>query len=189
MEIKDISLRDYLNLPDEERKLYDFYMKFSLTMNRPIDNYNIGDITKQPFGIVKDIQYDMLNEGLMWYNYIDYLNKMTNRKTYYLSESIISLCQQKKYIINEIERLTEIENQLLQYTPTDAEIRAGIEKFNPFGVYLQMRSIAIKLNMKISEVREMKYEDALVELTLQKTIIDFEEAYNKIINDEIRNKK
>jgi hypothetical protein len=179
MNLKNITLQEYLELEDQEE--YNFFMRYSRALNNnPPDIFSVGDLTDRSFGLVKDLQFDLVT-GMDWNHIIEYVMKLTGKK--YASVAayhIDKFCQGWKYITGEVERISEIEQQVLAYIATDDERRAGIEKLGVLGVYMQFRSIAITLGCSIDQVREMRYDEAFLELTTQKMLSEYEQELMKI---------
>ena len=180
MPIEDISFREFIALDTEQRQEYEFYIRYSLTLDSPEDHLKIGDMTEQPFGLIKDLQFDF-SQGLTWEQFLGYVARITGEDIKQVAgRSLFQLCQVKKYIMNEIDRISEIEFQTLNYIPTDRELQAGIDELSTLGAYLQFRSIARALNLTIDQVKSMRYDEAFLELVTQKRISDFESRLRKL---------
>lgn len=178
MELKIITIKDYLELDFEKQSEYNFFMKYSIVLNTPVDHFKLKDMSeKQTFGMIKDLQQDM-STGINFYQVIEYLEKLTGKKL--LSEKLDKICQQWKYVISEIDRIIEIENIALAYKATDEEKKAGIDILSKLGVYLQFRNIAQAINLTINEVKNMPYLEAFTELVTQKRLNDYEIELTKI---------
>jgi hypothetical protein len=99
---------------------------------------------------------------------------------YFYSVSLIRMVRFKNFIVAEISRIVDIENKVLAYEPTEDEVMAGIENLSVFGVYGQLRQLAITFHQPIEWARKLKYEEAFVELVYQKRSNDFERALMEI---------
>lgn len=180
MELENITFGQYLALPDPDREQYDFFMMYSTVLNNPTDTMAIGDMTERSFGLVKDMQYD-LSQGMTWTAVTEYIIKLTSKSYADIAGMPLDqFCQGWKYIQGEIERITEIEAITLAYTPTDDEVRAGIDRLAPLGMYLQFRSIAKSLGYSIDQVKAMRYDEAFLELTTQKLLSEYETEIARI---------
>jgi hypothetical protein len=180
VEIEDITFKDYVEI--EDKSLYDYCIKFAYSFNNPIDHFKIGDFTELSFGIVKDIQFDMAG-GIGWEKLIEYFEILSGRNKKEISGMrLIELCQSKKYLSDEIEKINHIESEALSYIPDADEERAGIDRFNTFGAYLQFRSIATIFAVDIETVRSWKYSHCLIELYYQKMSYDYEKELLRIRN-------
>ena len=183
MIIENITFRQYLEL--ENRADYDFFIKYSIKCNTAQDIFNIGDFTKLTFEIVKDLQYDLAND-FTWMQLFEYIYRIKEIPIKKLGKyELISLCQARKYMIDEIKRITEIENIALAYIPDDKEIRAGIEKLASINTYLQFRTIAQSLNLTIQQVKNLKYEEAFLELVTQNMLADYEKKLIEIKSEKV----
>jgi len=172
--IENITLREYMVL--DEKFEYDFILKYIM----PKDVYNIGDFAELEFGLIKDLQFD-ISEGLSWVKLIEYIAKILKKKERVIgSYKLIDIAECKSYIIAEIERIGLIESELLGYIPTQKEKEAGIEEFNKFGSYGQLRSLANNDITKIDSVKKIKYSLCLLELYYQKVNNDYQKRYNEI---------
>lgn len=178
MELKNITLGEYLAMDDQTE--YDFYMKYSTALNTCRDHLHIGDMMQQPFGVIKDLQFDLV-QGMNWTQVQEYMMKLSGRKCADISAMPLDkFCQTWKYVQDEIGKISEVESIALAYIATDEERRAGIEKLSDLGAYLQFRSVAQSLHMTIDQVRDMKYEDAFLELVAQKMLSDYDRELYRI---------
>lgn len=172
--MENITLREYLDTEDKVE--YDFLIKYVM----PADVYNVGDFTELPFGIIKDLQYDV-SEGLTWTQLIGYLSKILKKKERVIgSYKILDVAKFKSYMIAEIERIGLVERELLSYTPTTDEQQAGIDSFDKFGSYGQLRKLCGGDVTKMDAVNNIKYSLALRELYYLKTESDFQYSLSKI---------
>ena len=182
IELENITYKQYLEI--EDKSLYDYCIKYAYSFNKPVDHLKITDLMEYDFGIVKDLQYDFQN-GITWQQLLDYICELKNIKLKdIVNNLLINLCQIKSYLKSEIERINEIESLTLSFEPEEDEIRAGIDILAPFGIYLQLRQIALTFHKSIYEIRKWKYADCFTELVCQKKISEFEKNLF-----EIRRKK
>jgi len=178
MELDNITFGQYLALPDQDE--YDFFMMYSTALTNPVDEFDVGDMTERTFGLVKDMQFDLV-QGVAWVSIMEYIMKLTTYTARQLQDMPLdTFCRGWKYIQGEIERISEIESITLAYTPTDEEVRAGIDKLGALGVYLQFRSIATALKYSIDQVKAMRYDEAFLELTTQKLLSEYESEIARI---------
>jgi hypothetical protein len=178
MTIELITLNEYLSLDSEKQSEYNFFMKYSIQLNTPVDHFRLGDLTEtQSFGMIKDLQHD-ISRGINIYKIAEYLQTLTKQKI--INEYLDKICQQWKYIVVEIQRIINIENIALAYYATNEEKTAGIDKLNGLGIYLQFRNIAREINLTIDQVKAMPYLEAFTELVTQKKIHDYEKELIRI---------
>lgn len=172
IELKNITFEQYANLLDKSE--YDWAMQFVFIFKKPVDHCNIGEFESKEFGLIKDLQQD-ISQGVKWDKMLEYISTLTNQQIDVLvKEKLLTICQIKNFIVSEIERLSFYESEKLGHTPTDEEIRAGIDNFNVFGVYSQLLQLAKGDPLKIPEVRKMTWQDAFVYLVHQKTESDYQ---------------
>lgn len=174
----DLTFKDYVALTDKSE--YDFAIKYAKKLfNDAEDIYKIGDLTQQNFGIVKEMQADINN--LTWDRLIYYIKKLTNLNDKKIGGSkLISLCQFVAYLKSEVERINEIETKLLGHINTDEEKRAGIEDFQAFGAYCQVRALTNGDITKVDEIENTKYDTCLTELYYQKVSSEFSKRLTEI---------
>ena len=178
IQLEDITLRDYFNLEDKSE--YDFAIKYSQFFTDALDLFSTGDFTELSFGLIKDLQYDISN-GLTWIKLIEYIEKLTGKSAKVIAGyNLRAICRYRAYIESEINRINEIESELLSYTPTSEEKEAGIDEFNKFGSYGQLRKLATTFGKSPEEIRQWKYDLCLLELLYSKTNYDFQEKLYKI---------
>jgi hypothetical protein len=173
IEINNITYIEYSELKDKNE--YDYCIKFAYSFNKPVDILKIGDLTEQKFGIVKDMQYDFQN-GITWEQLFDYIFQMKGSDIKSLAAmKLINLCQIKSYLKSEIERINDIESIVLTHDVDEDEIRAGIEELSQFGIYMQLRQIALTFHKSINEIKHWKYDECFTELVVQKKLSEYQE--------------
>ncbi|MDD3645502.1 MAG: hypothetical protein PHR19_08255 [Bacteroidales bacterium] len=177
----DISLIQYINSPDHIKEEYDIALMYSNYATEPRDTLKIGPLTSQTFGKVKDIQ-TMYIKGLWLKDTINLLSELTGKALKEIvSISVFDFFAQKAYLDAEIRRIVDTEGKLLAYTPTMEEEAAGLDRFNKFGVALQLDSLAGGDVLKWEEVRALPYEIAILKLVIDKTKNDYSKDLNDII--------
>lgn len=178
MQIKNYTLVEYTNLEDKSE--FDFIMKFDKKFSVSNDVFNLGEFTDLPFGMVKDIQHQA-SQGMTWINLCEWIAKIKGTRIKQVAQyGMLELCQQRNYMVEEIERINLIESTALGHESEDDEIRAGIEGFAIFGHYLQVRELANNDITKIDDVKKIKYSLALMELLVRKKLTDYEKELTKI---------
>jgi hypothetical protein len=177
--VNNIRFVQYLDLQDKSE--YDYLIKYSMTFKKAVNIFGVGDFKKMKFGLIKDLQQDM-SQGLTWFKdanheqgLMDYISILTGKSIRKLCRyRLLEIIQFRNYIVQEIEAISNIESKVLAHEATDEEIMAGIDSFNVFGVYSQLRSVANAYNQTIDWARNLPYEDAFVELCYQKTQSDYQ---------------
>jgi len=177
IKLNNITFAQYVEL--EESQDYDYAINYAYTFNKPVDHYKVGDIMQLPFGLVKDLQFDM-QEGLTWLQFTEYMVKLSNKNIG--NEKLLEVCQQRSFIIKAMEELIEVEKISLSGNSTGDEDEAGIDEFKNFGIEMQIRNLTKGDVTKKEHVRNIPYEDCFVELVISKKLSDYEENLNKIRN-------
>lgn len=187
IEIKDITYKEYFEIDPDEIDTYNRTIRYAIIFNKSEDHFNLGDFMKIPFGIVKDLQYDLSN-GLGLEQAVDYMCQISGKPlSEFINKKLITICQQRQYMVDEITRLTDIEAKTLSGTLTDEQIEAGIEMFGIFGVYMQLRDLAGNDVTKIESVRQIPYETCFLELYVRSKYAEYEDNYQNIMNRRARN--
>lgn len=164
-EVDNISFKIYAQLKDTTE--YDYILKYSRLFNVPVDRFNVGELTEKPFGLVKDLQYD-LNNGVTWMQLLEYFEKLTDKPVTELSNyGLLELNQFKQFIFEEVAKINEIEKVGLASTIEQDEERAGIDRFSVYGNYIQFVDLANDDILKIEEVKKLKYIDCFMLLKLR----------------------
>jgi len=104
--LNSISVAQYLELDDKSE--YDFAMKFAFRFKEPIDEYKIGDVMEQPFGWVKDFQYE-LEQELTFAKLIDFVIE-TGKIKNIGKEPLDKFMRFSNYLITSIQQIIEVEN-------------------------------------------------------------------------------
>jgi len=169
-----MKVKEYIELSD--RSEINTMLRYSQVANIAIDTLGIGKVDDWPFDDVKQMQLEINN--MNFFRAIYWLDKLGVKNIG--QRELIKTIQCYNYLVSEIKRSIELENELLGGDTEIDYIAAGIEQLEELGSYLQMRQIAKGLNLKINEVKQMKYSDALLELVAQKRIQDFEKRLQEI---------
>jgi hypothetical protein len=83
-------------------------------------------------------------------------------------------------IIESITSINEMElNNLGGYVPSAKEVAAGIDVFEKYSFYNQVRSVAIELHLHPKDVELMEWDRVFTELCYQKDSRDFMRQLNK----------
>lgn len=165
MEIQNISYKELQTLEGEDMERYVFAIEFGDEFNSPIDTLGAGEIQDFPFGVVKDIQ-DSDDDSLENIFSICKILIDPNR-------DILSLYQERAYILNGIKQITEVERQTLSSgTMSNREQNAlydedGNNLFEGLGSLIQISDLAGGDVTKYEKVRETKWSTCYAELLLR----------------------
>jgi hypothetical protein len=181
IELESITLSQYFDLSNEGKaKEYDFAMKFTFPFTDPVDEYKVGDLREQPFGLIKDMQYD-IEQGISFTQLLEYIQTITKIKDL-KDEPLDKLCRFIAYLKDGIEQILEVEQQTLAYEASDIEVSSGIDRFQGLGVYLQIRSLTGGDVTKYDAVRALPYHLCYTELYTSKQLKEFEQEQRKKSN-------
>lgn len=172
--LKPITVSEYADLEDAQKKHYDFAMKYAFRFTDPDDEYNIGDMMEMPFGFVKDLQYEM-EHGLTWNKLIDFALEATGRQSF-ADEPLEKLSRFLNYLKTSVEKIVENESLTLAHEPTDREASAGLDRFNELGVYMQIRSLTGGDVTKTDAVRKLPYSLCFTEMYAAKQLYEYNQA-------------
>jgi hypothetical protein len=165
-----ITLSQYSNL--EDKKEYDFAMKYAFIFTDPVDEYKIGDLMELPFGFIKDLQYE-IEIGLTFTKLIDFIIEITNKKSI-INEPLDKICRFGNYLTKGVKKIIEVEKIALAHEPSGEEEAAGIDRFNGLGVALQIRQLTRGDVTKSEVVRSLPYSVCFTELYICKLESDFQ---------------
>lgn len=173
MQLPFITIGEYLHLDNEERKDYDFAIRYS-KQSEAKDILLFGDITKKTFGEVKDWQQLFSDKEC----FVKFLTMFDEKL---LTLDVFSFFAFYRYVESEVVRVSEVESILLSHEPTADEVAAGIERFNKFGVALQIDNLAKGDVTKWEAIKQMPYEHCLLKLAIDKNSNDFQRDYQNLI--------
>jgi hypothetical protein len=174
MEIERITLAEYYKLEDTSN--YDFAMKFAHQFTIPENIFKVPDLEELEFGFIKNAQLNIVRGDMNYY--LELFHELTGLNPFnlYLDE----FTRQLHYIKREFEKLSEKESKLLISPPSEKEQRAGLERFDGLGAYMQERELANNDITKLEAIRKTKYKYCFVELYTRKQERDFNKAYSKL---------
>ena len=173
MKLPFITIGEYLHLDNEERKDYDFAIRYS-EQSEAKDLLLFGDITKKTFGEVKDWQQLFTEKDY----FVKFLTKFDEKL---LTLDVFGFFAFYRYVESEVVRVSEVESILLSHEPTADEVAAGIDRFNKFGVALQIDNLAKGDVTKWEAIKQMPYEHCLLKLAIDKNSNDFQRDYQNLI--------
>ena len=179
MKLPFITIGEYCQLNNEERKDYDFAIKYSKQAEAK-DILLFGYITKKTFGDVKDWQ-QLFSENESFVKFLTMFDEKL------LTLDVFSFFAFYRYVESEVVRVSEIEQKLLSHEPTADEVASGIDRFNIFGVAIQIDNLAKGDITKWEVIRKMPYEHCLLKLVMDKTANDFTRDYQELMIKKQRN--
>ena len=179
MKLPFITIGEYCQLNNEDRKDYDFAIKYS-TQSEAKDILLFGYITKKTFGEVKDWQ-QLFSENESFVKFLTMFDEKL------LTLDVFSFFAFYRYVESEVVRVSEIEQKLLSHEPTADEVASGIDRFNIFGVAIQIDNLAKGDITNWEVIRKMPYEHCLLKLVMDKTANDFTRDYQELMIKKQRN--
>ena len=179
MKLPFITIGEYCQLTNEERKDYDFAIRYSEQAEAK-DILLFGDITKKTFGEVKDWQQLFSDKE----SFVKFLTMFDEKL---LTLDVFSFFAFYRYVESEVVRVSEIEQKLLSHEPTADEVAAGIDRFNKFGVAIQIDNLAKGDLLKWEAIKNLPYEHCLLKLVMDKTANDFTRDYQELMLKKQKN--
>lgn len=179
IELKNITVKEYFELEDTSK--YDFAMKYAIRFTDPVDEFKLEDFFEQKCGLVKDFQYDY-ERGLSFAQSFDYACKFSQKELH--NEKLDVVCRFIRYLIEQLINIIKVEREVLSHDANEDEERAGLERFENIGIYLQLRSVAITFNTTPQHIKEWTYSELLAEMFTAKQVSDYQREYNKIVNEK-----
>lgn len=184
MKIKTISFKGYFETTNKSE--FDTYLLKAILS--PIDYFEIGSLSMCSMGFVKDLQHYFTNIKRTKETFLDISLKMfqliaeekNQDVELYFDKNIHECFQTFLYICKSIEEINEAEKNGLGGEASVKEIKAGIDRFNKYGVYTQIRKLCNNDFLKKEEVLKAKYNDCFIELLYQKDLAEFKEDYSRI---------
>lgn len=179
MRLNNIPFSEFLQLNEVDSYIYSYSFNFGHTLRKPVNRFYFKPITDYTFGQVKDCQ-QMFESEVKFSDIPKLLAIFHHTEDYYMQVGVVQVLQHFAYVKESIEQIAEVERQTLVRKLSDKEIKAGLERFEQFGVYPQLRAIAQAFNQTIKFARELPYNDGFLELYYQKTLAEYEADYSKV---------
>jgi hypothetical protein len=170
MNIK-VSLKKWLK-KSIEKQIDDLVVLNVLRAEGKFIDYNIQRFEQIEYGKVKKLHAMYESEDIDILNIIEIITGYS--KTTIYKQSIGDIFKFINFVNKGIERTIKAEQKLLTYNSDKDEVAAGIDKFNKFGNYGTVRSIAIQLRVTLDWVEKQPYENIFLELMYQKEESEFQ---------------
>lgn len=172
MQLESINIGEYLHLDPDKKEAYDFAVKYSKQCE-PKDILNFGDIADKKFGEVKNFQ-TMVSSKDFFVKFLTYFDT----KVIYLN--VFDFFAFYNYFIKEVDRINLAESSLA-HKPTHEEEIAGIERFEKFGVGIQVDNLAMGQVWMYDTINNLPYKDCFFKLSYDKTSNDYQRDYQNIL--------
>lgn len=85
-------------------------------------------------------------------------------------------------LYSQLSKINELEAVKLRHVPTSEQRRAGIEKFDQFGIMNVVDSLAGGDILKYEQVLKIDYNTVFMKMLRSKVESDFQRRYSKIMN-------
>ena len=165
MDVENISYKQFNEITDKD-VLYDylFAIQFGKQFKTPVDHFGVGPITEFKFGVVKDLQ-ELEDDSLEAVFKAAHLPIDQTR-------DILSLFQQRSYILEGIKQITEVERQTLTAGPMTArESNAlydeeGNNLFDGLSVVIQLATLSNNDVTKWEAIRNLPWSECYAMLLL-----------------------
>jgi hypothetical protein len=187
IKIKDITLFEFLKLKDTS--LYTYYLKYGVL--EPLNYFNLPSFTELTFSFVKDMQhaYTRSSEGLTYQVLIDEIGKLKNiSPEEFGNMSIFEMHRFRLHCVEEIEKINNMEEQNLGYSPTAEQVQAGLERFSIYGGFLQYDALAGGDILKIDLVKDLPYQLCFTKLKLDADRANYKQDYDVIMKNKNKNR-
>jgi hypothetical protein len=180
MELQNIPFNQLLQLSEADGYQYIYAIKFGKFLNNPVDHLAIGELRQRTFGEVKDWQ-SMHEGGLVLRDYPVALSIFFDKPLPELyALGVVEVCQTVAYLCEQIRNICAVEREALVRKPTIKEVKAGLDRFNRYGSWPQLYSIATTFGKSIQEVRRWSYNECFVILCYQKDYSEYQTDFLKV---------
>jgi len=162
---RNYSYKEFTSITDKD-ELYDilFAIQFSKEFKTPVDHLGVGPITELKFGVVKDLQ-ELEDDSLEAVFKAAHLPIDQSR-------DILSLFQQRSYILEGIKQISNVEKQTLSGGPLTAkEQNALIDEngdnlFDGLSVVIQLATLSNNDVTKWEAIRNLPWSECYAMLLL-----------------------
>ena len=180
MKLENIALKEFLQLDNVDE--YHFAFKYASIFKEKVDHLGIGNLLIRSFGAVKDIQ-ELYGTNFNVFDLVKGLTTLCEKTEQEIYDmGIVEFVQARNYFESELEKISNAEAVTFNRTPTDRELRAGIENMGIFGVELQLDSLCQGDITRRDKIRAEQYGKCFTWLAMWQARSDFQEEYNRIAN-------
>ena len=177
MTLENITFAEFLMLDADASFPYIFAFQHGATLVKPVNHFELKAIDDYTFGQVKDGIYNLEN-GLMMQDLPEFISIFSKDEPQtYMNVGVVEVLQTFSYIKKGLEQISEVERQMLVSPISQKELAAGLEKFNQYGVYPQMETLALRFGKTVKWVRKQPYNDMFLSMCYNKTLQDYQMSY------------
>jgi len=179
---KNIRLKNYFRMSETNPDKFDNYRRAVryLTMSNKISTFEIRSLMDLSFIKIRTIQQIVSND----FDIIKLISEvagLTEKKI--LNIRIFQFFAFYNFVINELERIANAENNDHDYSPDSKELTAGIDSLYRFGVFAEIDGLADGDITKHNEIGNMPYHVIFTKISLNLEKNKFEKRYYKAISN------
>ena len=158
IKLKSITYEQYKALDETEQGAYNFAFLYAKECEQR-DVCNIGPLTKQTFGFVKDLQQASQSSNIFDVVFLFFKEKVVSLNVF---EYYAFYC----YILEQLKFISKLEHKELNMEQDPDAKAAGADDFERFGPVMQIDKLAGGDVTKYDAIRNMSYEYCLTKLAL-----------------------
>lgn len=156
--------------------------------SRELGGFELKELIKLPWWFVKVELPELFNHSRL----TEIIERMLDYSGVELDLYEVDVKEQMQVVIyaqNMLKQIFEMEKREFESQPDMNIIAAGGDRFNIFGEYNTLDSLAGGDITKWDAVKLISYEDSFTKLLKNKKQSEFEKDYAKVIRDKDKNKK
>ena len=182
MKLNKLSLKKFLSLSSQEKENIVFILENGLRENKVL---RVGKKEFYPVDIWRISYSEMIfmKDNIESDNFIDCINIVYNTTEYIIERAnIFNVFCVFEYIKSRMKDIKRLEEQEFNNDEDKDDQRAGIDIFNKYGYYNELRSLTGGDRTKDKFYLDMPYIDVFMELTYKSNLIKFEKKLSEIKN-------
>ena len=178
--LSKISLSKYLKLSDEDKEIIDFTISEGLIEREDII---IKKRVYKPISLW-NLRYEdviFIKDNIESDNFLECLKVIYQITQYQIEKaSVFNIFSAYQYQIKQLSEMISIENEELNSETDPDENAAGIDMFEKYGFYNEIRSLTGGDKTKENFYKNLPYIEIFMELTYKSNLIKFEKKLNDI---------
>lgn len=184
MKVKDYTLLEYFSMQDEEA-LSEIAWRLKNGKFNKVDHFNTGGYKNASMGFIKLLQLQLGNGSFSWKSFIKAIqDECKLDESLVLNETVYRCKEQIEFLVDQIETVNNLErNNLAGYQDKDSEA-AGIDRFNKYGHFIQIDTLANGDVLKYKQIEKEPYM-----LMFNKLMLEADRSNYNARLAEIRRKK
>ena len=180
--IHKITLEKFIKLSAQDKEIVNFVLEDALKENYIL---RIGKRQIYPCDLWRVSYADMifLKDNINDNGFIDCINIVYGTTLYQIYKAnIYNVFAVLKYITKKLQEIIDLEKQEFESQQDKDEEKAGINMFDRYGYYNELRSLTGGDRTKDKFYLDMPYIDIFMELTYKSKLIKFEKKLSEIKN-------